>query len=121
MSWLHRIGPRLLTTVQITTNSIACALAAVLDKFRSPAYRPIRAAMFVALGLSAVFPVLSGFKLYGLEDLRERMALDWVVAHGLMYIIGAAIYAVRSSACSYFGRALTRTDAIPRAHLAGPL
>ncbi|KAL1650316.1 hypothetical protein SLS58_001130 [Diplodia intermedia] len=81
--------------IMITTNSVACAVAAVLDKFRSPAFRPIRAAMFVALGLSAIFPVVSGLKLYGLQALRERIALDWLVAHGLMYITGAAIYAIR--------------------------
>lgn len=84
-------------TAQITTNSIACAIAAVLDKFRTPAFRPVRAAMFVGLGLSAIFPVVSGLKLYGLQALRERIALDWLVAHGLMYIAGAAIYAVRFS------------------------
>ncbi|OJD39759.1 uncharacterized protein BKCO1_2000174 [Diplodia corticola] len=81
--------------IMITTNSVACAIAAVLDKFRSPAFRPIRAAMFVGLGLSAIFPVVSGLKLYGLQALRERIALDWLVAHGLMYITGAAIYAIR--------------------------
>ncbi|EOD49944.1 putative hemolysin-iii channel protein [Neofusicoccum parvum UCRNP2] len=80
--------------VMITTNGIACATASALDKFRSPAFRPIRAAMFVALGLSAIFPVVSGLKLYGLRALKERIALDWLVAHGLMYIIGAAIYAI---------------------------
>ncbi|EKG20139.1 Hly-III-related protein [Macrophomina phaseolina MS6] len=79
----------------ITTNSIACAIAAVSDKFRSPAFRPIRAAMFVGLGLSAVFPVMSGLHLYGLQDLRDRIALDWLVVHGLLYITGAAIYAAR--------------------------
>lgn len=84
-----------LTRAQITTNSIACAIAAASDKFRSPAFRPIRAAMFVGLGLSAIFPVMSGLNLYGLGALRERIALDWLVAHGLMYIIGAAIYAAR--------------------------
>lgn len=96
-----------LTRAQITTNSIACAIAAVSDKFRSPAFRPIRAAMFVGLGLSAIFPVMSGLNLYGLGALRERIALDWLVAHGLMYIIGAAIYAVSPPAASVHGVVLT--------------
>lgn len=99
-----------LTSAQITTNGIACATASALDKFRSPAFRPIRAAMFVALGLSAIFPVVSGLKLYGLRALKERIALDWLVAHGLMYIIGAAIYAVRSPAARIDVHALTNSS-----------
>ncbi|KAF2145170.1 uncharacterized protein K452DRAFT_222144 [Aplosporella prunicola CBS 121167] len=81
--------------IMITTNSIACGIAAVSDKFRTPSFRPIRAAMFVGLGLSAVFPVMSGLKLYGLHALNERIALSWLVVHGALYIIGAAIYAAR--------------------------
>lgn len=50
--------------------------------------------MFVGLGLSAIFPVVGGLRLYGIQKLRERIALDWLVLHGLLYIAGAGIYAV---------------------------
>ncbi|KAK7516628.1 hemolysin-III related-domain-containing protein [Phyllosticta citriasiana] len=81
--------------IMITTNSLVCAIAAVSERFRTPAFRPIRAAMFVGLGLSAIFPVVSGLRLYGIQKLRERIALDWLVLHGLLYIVGAGIYAAR--------------------------
>ncbi|KAK8194832.1 hemolysin-III related-domain-containing protein [Phyllosticta capitalensis] len=81
--------------IMITTNSLVCAIAAVSEKFRTPTFRPIRAAMFVGLGLSAIFPVVGGLRLYGIQKLRERIALDWLVLHGLLYIAGAGIYAAR--------------------------
>ena len=50
--------------------------------------------MFVGLGLSAVFPVLHGLKLYGFQQLCRQMGLLWVVLQGALYIIGAGLYAV---------------------------
>lgn len=51
--------------------------------------------MFVAMGLSAVFPVFHGLQLYGLAQLRKSIGLDWVVLQGALYILGAGIYAAR--------------------------
>jgi adiponectin receptor len=51
--------------------------------------------MFVALGLSAVLPVLHGVKIFGVAKMREMIGLDYVVAQGAFYILGAMIYAVR--------------------------
>jgi adiponectin receptor len=50
--------------------------------------------MFVALGLSAVIPVLHGVDLYGIPEMRGRMSLTWVVLQGFLYILGAGLYAV---------------------------
>ena len=51
--------------------------------------------MFVALGLSAVFPVLHGLYLYGIDQMQMQIGLNWVVLQGALYIIGAGIYAAR--------------------------
>ena len=51
--------------------------------------------MFVLMGLSAVAPVLHGLKIYGLDQLRRTIGLDWVVLQGVLYILGAVIYAAR--------------------------
>ena len=51
--------------------------------------------MFVAMGLSAVFPVFHGLVLYGLHRLNRQMSLFWLVLEGFLYILGAAFYAVR--------------------------
>ena len=50
--------------------------------------------MFVAMGLSAVFPVLHGLKLYGFHSMNEMIGLSWLVLQGALYVIGAGLYAV---------------------------
>lgn len=51
--------------------------------------------MFVLMGLSAVFPLGHGLYLYGYQGANDRIAMNYVVAQGLLYIAGAAIYANR--------------------------
>ena len=53
--------------------------------------------MFVAMGASAVIPVLHGISLYGIAQLERQMGLSWLVLQGALYISGAAIYAVSIS------------------------
>lgn len=53
--------------------------------------------MFVAMGLSAVFPVLDGLATYGLEQMQRQIGLFWLVLQGALYIFGAGLYAVSSS------------------------
>jgi adiponectin receptor len=79
----------------ITTLAAGTSVACVHPQFRTPALRPVRALMFVLMGLSAVFPVLHGVKLYGVEHLRKSIGLDWVVLQGVLYIAGAGLYAAR--------------------------
>jgi adiponectin receptor len=52
--------------------------------------------MFVAMGLSAVLPILHGMQLYGLATLTHTIGLHWVVLQGMLYIVGAGLYAVRT-------------------------
>jgi len=79
----------------ITTLAAGTSVACVHPQFRTPALRPVRALMFVLMGLSAVFPVLHGITLYGVEHLRKSVGLDWVVLQGVLYIAGAGLYAAR--------------------------
>jgi adiponectin receptor len=79
----------------ITTLAAGTSVVSTLPKFRTPALRPFRALMFVLMGLSAVFPVLHGVRLYGVQHLRMSIGLDWVILQGALYIAGAAIYAAR--------------------------
>jgi len=51
--------------------------------------------MFVAMGLSAVVPVLHGVRLYGLSEIQQRIGLSWLLLQGFLYILGAALYAAR--------------------------
>ena len=47
------------------------------------------------MGLSAVLPILHGMQLYGLATLTHTIGLRWVVLQGMLYIVGAGLYAVR--------------------------
>ena len=53
--------------------------------------------MFVAMGLSAIFPVIHGLMLFGLASMYRRIGLSWLVLQGGLYIFGAGIYAVSPS------------------------
>ena len=56
--------------------------------------------MFVAMGLSAVFPVLHGLKMYGFQQMNKQIGLLWVILQGMLYITGAATYAVGCILCT---------------------
>ncbi|KAF1348779.1 hemolysin-III related-domain-containing protein [Delphinella strobiligena] len=79
----------------ITLIAAGCVTLSVNPKFRTSEWRPFRAAMFVAMGLSAVIPIIHGVFLYGVTQLQVQMGLSWVVSQGVLYILGAAIYAAR--------------------------
>jgi adiponectin receptor len=53
--------------------------------------------MFTAMGLSAVIPVLHGLTWYGVDGMEILMGLRWVVLQGVLYIVGAFLYAVSIS------------------------
>jgi adiponectin receptor len=80
--------------LQITSIGVATSIVVLFPQFRTPAWRPFRAFMFVAMGLSAVVPVLHGIQMFGVEQLDRQMGLFWVVTQGFLYILGAGIYAV---------------------------
>lgn len=88
--------PPLITTywTMIITIGAGCGITTFSPKFASPKWRPFRASMFVAMGLSAIFPVIHGLKLYGLEPMVGLIGLPWLVSQGAMYVLGAVLYAV---------------------------
>ncbi|PHH74040.1 hypothetical protein CDD80_3402 [Ophiocordyceps camponoti-rufipedis] len=89
--------PTLLTSYlsAICLLGVACTAVSWLERFRTPQWRPYRTAIFVALGLSSVFPVVHGIALNGYRELQESMSIDWTIAQGVLYIAGALLYAVR--------------------------
>jgi predicted membrane channel-forming protein YqfA (hemolysin III family) len=48
------------------------------------------------MGLSAIFPVLHGLELHGIDEMQDRIGLTWLVLQGFLYILGAGLYAVSS-------------------------
>ncbi|KAI1264269.1 hemolysin-III channel protein Izh2 [Xylariaceae sp. FL1019] len=74
---------------------LCCGVVSWVDKFRTPQWRPYRAAMFVGLGVSGVVPVCHSLIIYGYESLNQRMGLNWVLLQGALYIAGSCLYAAR--------------------------
>lgn len=75
---------------------IGCILVSLKPLFRTPSWRRFRAGMFVAMGLSAVFPVFHGILLFGLTQMYHQISLFWLLLQGFLYVLGAGIYAVRT-------------------------
>lgn len=79
----------------ISLIGLGCAIVATTPRFRTPELRPVRAAMFISMGLSAVFPIGHGIFAFGLEQMERQIGLSWSVLQGILYILGAVIYAMR--------------------------
>ncbi|KAI2640644.1 HlyIII-domain-containing protein [Hypomontagnella submonticulosa] len=89
--------PKLMTVYlySIFLLGLGCGIVSWVDQFRSPQWRPYRAAMFVGLGVSGIVPVCHAVSIYGYQSLDERMGLSWVLFQGFLYIFGAFLYAIR--------------------------
>nr|POF18490.1 adipor-like receptor spbc12c2.09c [Quercus suber] len=78
------------------TSIAACTLTAIWHpKFKTSEWRPVRATVFVAMGLSAVIPIIHGVQRYGAAQMQKQMGLTWIIGQGVLYIVGAALYAAR--------------------------
>lgn len=74
---------------------ISCAIVSFGEAFRAREWRPYRAGLFVAFGLSGVLPVLGGLVNYGFHETWTRIQLKWVILEGILYILGAFLYGIR--------------------------
>jgi adiponectin receptor len=91
-------------SVMMVSFGALCAVVTFVPMFRTPKWRPFRAGMFVALGGSGVIPVLHGISLSGFDPVYHRMGLPWVIIQGILYVVGAGIYATRIPERFYPGR-----------------
>ncbi|KAJ2726167.1 hypothetical protein GGI07_000806 [Coemansia sp. Benny D115] len=71
------------------------AYMVVAPKFGTSAYRPLRAATFVALGLSGILPAIHSCWLFGWEYTRDALQAPYMLTMGGTYIAGAVIYGAR--------------------------
>ena len=79
----------------MSLTGLACATVSLRPSFRTPQWRPFRASMFVAMGLSSVVAVIHGCFLFGPAQFNRQIRWDWMVAEGGLYILGAGLYAAR--------------------------
>lgn len=88
-------GLQIFYWTMISVIAVGCSAVAVIPRFRQPEWRFFRAGMFISMGLSALFPVCHGLLVYGRQQMRMQIGLDWVLLQGFLYILGAVIYAAR--------------------------
>ncbi|WKY03312.1 hypothetical protein Q1695_004785 [Nippostrongylus brasiliensis] len=98
--WLYyafycRPQPMIIYITMISVLGLLAMIVSLWDKFAEPQFRPLRATVFVAMGLSALFPAAHLLFVDGLDFMYNKASLTWMLFMGSMYIGGAAIYATR--------------------------
>ncbi|KAJ9413526.1 hemolysin-III related-domain-containing protein [Fusarium oxysporum] len=73
----------------------ATAALISIPKFRTLRWRKARVSAYVALGASALIPLLHGVQVYGLEYMLEYSGMKWYLVELLLYGGGCGIYAFR--------------------------
>lgn len=86
---------RIVYLVAIVILGTAAIVVSLWDKFSSPAYRNLRAGLFIGLGLSGVFPAIHYSAREGLTAAFTTGALGWLLLMAALYIGGALLYALR--------------------------
>ncbi|KZS88369.1 HlyIII-domain-containing protein [Sistotremastrum niveocremeum HHB9708] len=79
----------------ITLAGIGAAVIVLAPRYATPAYRPIRTAVFVGLGGFGVIPLSHMVLSHGFTAACEEMGLAWVIYSMGFYLVGALIYANR--------------------------
>ncbi len=87
--------PRLVYISSINILGIICIIISLWDRFAAPKFRPLRAAMFIALGLSALVPAAHFIALYGIKRGIYEVSFGWMILMAVLYISGACLYALR--------------------------
>ncbi|KAG0358498.1 hypothetical protein BGZ54_010395 [Gamsiella multidivaricata] len=80
----------------ITAFGLATVITVIRPKFRTPQYRWVRSCMFLAMGLSAIFPVIHAIVLYGFHLARDAIAIEYMACMGFSYVAGALLYGSRT-------------------------
>lgn len=70
-------------------------IVSMSNEFAKAQYRPLRAALFIALGLSGVIPCVHAVIVNGFWVSINHGSLGWLVLMAVLYISGASIYAAR--------------------------
>ena len=87
----------MLIKTQVSFLGCLCSAATLRPRFRTPTFRPYRAAMYACLGLSALVSITHAIILHGWEESSRRMSLGWMGLMAALNLIGALIYAARVS------------------------
>ncbi|KAH7083743.1 hemolysin-III related-domain-containing protein [Paraphoma chrysanthemicola] len=79
----------------ISSLSVMCLVAILVPRFRTPQWRTIRIAMFLALGFLGFFPMVYVAAKLGISQAHKQTGWGWFLLEAALYISGTAIYARR--------------------------
>lgn len=79
----------------ICTLGILCIIVSLWSKFNTPKYRVLRAGLFLTFGCSGVVPAIHFIVAYGVTMAHRQASVGWMALMGLLYILGAIMYATR--------------------------
>uniref|UniRef100_A0A0N5C876 Adiponectin receptor protein n=1 Tax=Strongyloides papillosus TaxID=174720 RepID=A0A0N5C876_STREA len=88
----------------ITVMGMLAIIVSLFNKFAQPKYRPLRAGVFLTMGLSAIFPGIHLFLVESWEVIVEKELLKWNIIMGSLYVIGALQYALRIPERFFMGK-----------------
>jgi len=87
--------PKLIYMIIISVLGIGTITITMMDRFTTAAYRPVRALMFVSLGLFGVIPACHSLIVSGWQNALVEAAMHRVLIQAGLYILGAGLYAAR--------------------------
>ncbi|CAM9997698.1 unnamed protein product [Lampetra planeri] len=87
--------PRLIYLVTICVLGIAAIVVSQWERFSTPQYRVLRAAVFLSLGFSGIVPTVHFMVVEGFMRATTAGQTGWLFLMGLLYSMGAALYAAR--------------------------
>merc|ERR1719232_1993596 len=87
--------PKLVYMIIISVLGVGTIAITMMDRFTTAAYRPVRALMFVSLGLFGVIPACHHLLVSGWHTAYIEAAMHRVFIQAGLYILGAALYAAR--------------------------
>ncbi|OAF65116.1 mPR alpha [Intoshia linei] len=107
--WLYytfycTLAPKIIYSILIVILGICCIIVSMHDTFASSSYRPIRAGVFIGLGLSGIIPAVHYVITDGFWKLFNEASMGWLLLMAFLYIFGAVIYALRFPERMYPGK-----------------
>jgi len=98
--WLYysfycRFIPKVVYMTLIVILGTFALIVSMFDKFATPPYRPLRAGIFIGLGLCGAVPCLHYIIVEGFWSGIYQSSVGWLSLMAIIYITGAVIYAAR--------------------------
>ncbi|KAB7500246.1 Adiponectin receptor protein [Armadillidium nasatum] len=87
--------PKLIYLTAVVVLGSTTIIVSLWDKFSTPKYRPLRAVVFLTFGMSGIIPALHYTLVEGMNLAITKASLGWLILMGVLYVMGALLYAVR--------------------------